>query len=313
MGLEDLAFSTDGSSTTPEQQLKSRESKLNAKEGQLTDNRAIRANNNNNNNNNNNAGGWIYTNPNAGPGGGNVGGGNAPIAGNGSVIVGSGGTLSATATNGHGTITSPMVTASGGAISDKFTVRAGASNDGGIASDNGGPWTGATVPQKGLRFSDGQPVSESDGDQGSVADLPYTFTHTYTISNGGTTQTFYVASGGTYSLPVELPQEGQVQLDFAHPAGGASVAVWAISQPLLHAIYATFVLIVVLLVLLVIRRFFRSFRGTKLSVPRLVVYVMGALIFLLIAGLAGLVVGAVIIAIVEVVRRVRRRPAAMVR
>ena len=71
-----------------------------------------------------------------------------------------------------------------------------------------------------------------------------------TVNGGASTP--YVG-GGTFSLPVQLPQ-GEVQLDFSHPAGGASVAVWAVSLPLVHATYGTAGLVASLIVLLLARK-----------------------------------------------------------
>jgi hypothetical protein len=119
--------------------------------------------------------------------------------------------------------------------------------------------------------------------------------------------TLYV-SGGTFSLPVQLP-EGEVQMDFARPAGGASVAVWAVSMRMVHALYGTVGLIVGLVVLLIGRKLWN--RLGRSSAPRkfVVIYVIVAAVFVLAAHIAGLVLAAGIIAIIEGIRRVARRSA----
>lgn len=133
---------------------------------------------------------------------------------------------------------------------------------------------------------------------------------TLTINGGaaanGTLETPYVG-GGTFSLPVQLPQ-GEVQLDFSHPAGGASVAVWAVSLPLLNAMYATAGLVVCLIVLLLIGKLFK--RTARWNVPRLhlAIYLAVIVVLTLIAGLKGLVAAVAIDAIIEGLRhRLSRR------
>jgi hypothetical protein len=147
----------------------------------------------------------------------------------------------------------------------------------GSALNHADPFTGQQTPEGTLSISGG-----------------------VTIGSGGL-ETPYVG-GGTFSLPVQLPA-GDVQLDFSHPAGGASVAVWAVSLPMLHAAYATAGLVVCLIVLLLGGKLFK--RSARWNVPRLhlAIYLAVIVVLTLIAGLWGLAAAMVIDSIIEGLRR----------
>ena len=127
-----------------------------------------------------------------------------------------------------------------------------------------------------------------------------------TIANGG--QAAYVG-GGTFSLPVQLP-EGEVQLDFSHPAGGASVAVWAVSLPLAHAVYGTVGIVACLIVLWLALKLWKHL--PRLNVPRLhlAIYLAIVVVLYLMAGPMGVVAALVIDSIIDGIRRRRSRTSA---
>jgi hypothetical protein len=65
------------------------------------------------------------------------------------------------------------------------------------------------------------------------------------------------AAGGTFSLPVTLP-EGQVQLDFARPGGDAEVSVLVVSEELVGRAYGTAEVVGTLIGLLILWRILRA-------------------------------------------------------
>jgi len=76
-------------------------------------------------------------------------------------------------------------------------------------------------------------------------------------------------AGGTYSLPVELP-DGQVQLDFARPGGAAELSITAtpenIGKNLWSSAIAIIVATLVSIIALLIAKRIRKVRGVRAAV-----------------------------------------------
>lgn len=120
-------------------------------------------------------------------------------------------------------------------------------------------------------------------------------------------ESVYTAAG-VYSLPVALPQ-GEVRLDFARPAGGAVLTVWAVPLAGMHNTYAAVSVVLVWLLTMTVVRLWPQRRSPHRIAPRyLVAY--GALLFLLAAlmGVLGLVIALAVVVVAEMRRRSRTQP-----
>ncbi|HUT30558.1 MAG TPA: hypothetical protein VMX13_12260 [Sedimentisphaerales bacterium] len=118
----------------------------------------------------------------------------------------------------------------------------------------------------------------------------------------------YVATG-TYSLPVSLP-EGEVRLDFARPGADARLTIWAVPTRMLQTLYATIAVIGAALVLLgLIRIWPHSVTPRKMSVKRIVIYIVLFVVLAVFLGLLGVIISIAGILITEAVRSSWRRPA----
>ncbi len=114
-------------------------------------------------------------------------------------------------------------------------------------------------------------------------------------------------ASGTFSLPVELP-EGEVQLDFARPGGGAELSIYAIPVALSQGLWTTGEIIFALLVFwLLARRWSRVQRQGGIPPRRLLGYFLGAVILFVIVGSIGLICLIGIFIVLELIIRPTRR------
>ncbi len=89
---------------------------------------------------------------------------------------------------------------------------------------------------------------------------------------------------------MSLPQ-GEVQLDFARPAGQAQLRLWAVPVSAIQSLYGTLAVIAALFVGLgIIKIWPHPAEGRPISVKRVVVYVLLVVVVTLIVGLLGLLV-----------------------
>jgi hypothetical protein len=108
----------------------------------------------------------------------------------------------------------------------------------------------------------------------------------------------YVAKG-VYSLPVSLPK-GEVQLDFARPAGQAQLRLWAVPVSAIQSLYGTLAVIAALFVGLgVIKIWPHPAERRPISVKRIIVYVLLIVVVTLIVGLLGLLISLVAVLVCE--------------
>ena len=183
----------------------------------------------------------------------------------------------------------------------------------------GGRPANGPAAQPGPAGGDGRFTGDLDGgwkQTGTQSRDGYIVTFGGVVAAGGTTLGVDIApgyiAGGTFSLPMTLP-EGEVRLDFARrPSGDAVVTVWAVRESLLNRLYGTGGVLAGLLGLLVIvwavRR--RAGKIAPVTAKRAAAYLVLALLLMALFAGPGLLIALALAAVVEIYARAVRRPRA---
>ena len=160
---------------------------------------------------------------------------------------------------------------------------------------------GSTIGLPAIPLSDAQAVEAEEG-SGVKHDKYYLKIH----GGKGYPDTWAAVAGGTYSLPVELP-DGQVQLDFASPGGAAKLSITATPENLGKNLWSSAITIIVAAlaagVALLISKRIRKVEHIHVSSKTLVLALLLVCFVTLLTGPLGFIISAAVLGLVRLYRR----------